>query len=141
MSKLKEPYIAISHVWSDGIGLGGKAQGSVSRCLFNRFAYIAETLQCDAVWWDALSIPSETKARNKAISQTHKNYANVERTVVHNQYLLSLEWTDRGTACLALVLFPWFTRGCTCLEPAMSRNIKMLFKGPDPGTPDIRDLD
>jgi hypothetical protein len=89
LSSPHERYIAISHVWSDGAGVGTKVQGSVNRCLFDYFAHIAESLECKAVWWDALSIPSEANARNKALNQMHRNYANAEYTV-HNQYLLDL---------------------------------------------------
>ncbi|KAI0856774.1 hypothetical protein F4860DRAFT_392215 [Xylaria cubensis] len=135
------PYIAISHVWSDGTGVGLSSQGRVNQCLFGYFACIAESLNCDGIWWDALSIPLEPKARAKAISQMHKNYADAEYTVVHDQYLLGIEYTDRETACLAIALSPWFTRGWTALELRMSNRVKVLFKGTSSANPDIKDLD
>lgn len=141
LSTPSDPYIAISHVWSDGTGIGLKAVGTVNVCLFNYFARVAYTLQCKAVWWDTLSIPIERKARSKALNDLHNNYARAEYTIVHDQYLLNTEWTDDGTPCLALVLSPWFTRGWTALELAMSTRVKVLFKGPDANTPIIKDLD
>jgi hypothetical protein len=42
---------------------------------------------------------------------------------------------------LALVLSPWFTRGWTALELAVSKTIKVLFKGRNSDEPIIKDLD
>jgi hypothetical protein len=100
----KDPYIAISHVWSDGTGVGVKTAGSVNSCLFDFFADLAKNLGCTAVWWDALSIPTEPKARSKAFNKMHANYANAKYTVVHDNYLLDFEWKDNGSPCLALAL-------------------------------------
>ncbi|KAF2962977.1 hypothetical protein GQX73_g10591 [Xylaria multiplex] len=135
------PYVAISHVWSDGTGVGVKSQGCVNRCLFEYFARITKSLNCDGIWWDALSIPMEPKARAKAIGQMHKNYADAEYTVIHDQYLLNIEYTDSETACLSMILSPWFTRGWTALELRMSNRVKVLFKGSNSANPVIKDLD
>ncbi|PKS05283.1 hypothetical protein jhhlp_008655 [Lomentospora prolificans] len=134
-------YIAISHVWSDGTGVGVKGQGVVNSCLFDYFACLAKSLDCNGIWWDAISIPLEPKARARAIGQMHKNYIGAEYTVVHDQYLLNIEFTDPETACLAIVLSPWFTRGWTALELRMSNRVKVLFKGVDSSNPDIKDLE
>ncbi|KXX80207.1 Kinesin light chain [Madurella mycetomatis] len=136
-----DTYIAISHVWSDGTGVGVKDQGTVNSCLFDYFARVAESLGCEGIWWDALSIPLKPEARSKALGQMHRNYANAEYTVVHDRYLLNIPFTDSATACLALVLSPWFTRCWTALELFMSKRVKVLFRGPDRNTPDIKDLD
>jgi hypothetical protein len=141
LSATNDPYIAISHVWSDGTGVGVKNVGSVNCCLFEYFARIAEILKCNAIWWDALSIPTTSKARSKALNKMHASYANAQYTVVHDRYLLDFEWKDDGSPCLAIVLSPWFTRGWTALELAMSKEVKVLYKGPDGATPVIKDLD
>ncbi|KAF8852654.1 hypothetical protein BDZ45DRAFT_678153 [Acephala macrosclerotiorum] len=141
LSSRRDPYIAISHVWSDGTGVGIKNAGIVNSCLSNFFASIARRLDCKAVWWDALSIPVEPKARTKALSLLHGNYANAAYTVVHDLYLLNFEWRDDGSPCLALILSSWFTRGWTALELAMSNRVKVLFKGPTDSEPLIKDLD
>ncbi|RYP38859.1 hypothetical protein DL767_002421 [Monosporascus sp. MG133] len=134
-------YIAISHVWSDGTGVGGKVPGRVNSCLLDYFAAIAGHLQCDGIWWDALCIPVEAKARSIALSKMHTIYRHAKFTVVHDLFLAGLEWSDPESACLALVLSPWFTRGWTALELAMSADVKVIFKGSDPTKPDIRDLE
>ncbi|KAI0543572.1 hypothetical protein F4679DRAFT_568226 [Xylaria curta] len=143
ISKPSDPYIAISHVWSDGTGVGEKTPGTVSKCLFEYFADIAKDLGCTAVWWDAISIPQEPKARSKALNRLHFNYAKAYCTVVHDRYLLDFPWDDKGGPCLALVLSPWFTRGWTALELVMSHTVKVLFRNPssNDNKPLIKDLD
>ncbi|KAJ6186445.1 hypothetical protein N7519_007746 [Penicillium mononematosum] len=137
-----KPYIAISHVWADGTGVGvQQIQGMVNKCLFDYFSGIAKSLGCDGVWWDALSIPLEPKARSKAIATLHKNYSTAEYTVVHDLYLTNMAFKDPATACLAIVLSPWFTRGWTALELRMSTKVVVLFKGPKKDEPVIKDLD
>ncbi|KAL4728896.1 hypothetical protein ACLX1H_003298 [Fusarium chlamydosporum] len=138
-----KPYIAISHVWSDGTGVGVKDAGSVNKCLYDFFERTALRLDCEALWWDAISIPQEVKARIKAMKDMHSNYVNAKYTVVHDSYLLNFPWSDDGSPCLALVLSTWFTRGWTALELAMAQNVKVLFKDPDvtKTEPIIKDLD
>ena len=138
---LGERYVAISHVWSDGTGIGLVKAGLVNRCLFAYFTAIVDRLECTGIWWDAISIPIEPEARRKAINTMHANYANAACTVVHDQYLLQFDWADDGSPCLALVLSPWFTRGWTALELTVSKTIKVLFKGQNSDEPIIKDLD
>jgi len=139
----RESYVALSHVWSDGTGVGREDQGSTNGCLWKYFASIATTLKCDGIWWDAISVPLDPKVRGLALSRMHTNYADAKCTVVHDRFLLELEWESPENACLALVMSPWFTRGWTALELAMSSNVQVLFKGrsSDPMEPDIRDLE
>lgn len=73
-------------------------------------------------------MPQDKMARAKAISSMHQNHENAEFTLVHDCSLRYLEWTDAETACLAIVMSPWFSRSWTALELARSRNVKMLFK-------------
>ncbi|GLA42806.1 hypothetical protein AnigIFM63309_011539 [Aspergillus niger] len=141
LSAVDASYIAISHVWSDGTGVGMSDQGQVNSCLFEYFARIAERLNCEGIWWDALSLPLEPRTRSRAINQMHKNYADAEYTVIHDSYLLNIKADDTETACLAIVLSPWFTRGWTALELRMATRVKVLFKGENEQTPAIMDLD
>ena len=125
-------YMAISHVWSDGTGGGVQGQGHVNSCLFNYFKKIAEELKCKAIWWDTISIPTDRKARQEAISQMHKNFREASHTVIHDQSLAQFPWTDDGRSCLALLLSPWFTRAWTALELKMSQRDKVWVIYQDP---------
>ena len=49
LSSPTDPYIAISHVWSDGTGVGVQSPGSVNSCLYSFFACIEDRLQCRAL--------------------------------------------------------------------------------------------
>ena len=130
--KEQRPYMAISHVWSDGTGGGVQGEGRVNRCLFHHFKDIARTLGCTAIWWDTISIPLERVARQKAISRMHENFREASHTVIHDQSLTQTPWTNDGRPCLALVLSSWFTRAWTALELMMSRREKVSVIYQDP---------
>ncbi|RAO66927.1 uncharacterized protein BHQ10_002939 [Talaromyces amestolkiae] len=133
------PYMAISHVWSDGTGTGGWAEGEVNICLYNLFQEIARQFQCEGIWWDTICIPREKSARNKAIRKIQNNYQDARITLVHDCFLRNWEWVNAEGACFAILMSPWFSRGWTALELANSRKVKVVFKGPC--GPLIKDLD
>ncbi|KAM4063318.1 ankyrin repeats (3 copies) domain-containing protein [Hirsutella rhossiliensis] len=133
-----QPYMAISHVWSDGTGTGDWTEGEVNECLFGFFSGIASQFQCDGIWWDTLCIPREKAARSKAIRKIQRNYQDARFTLVHDCFLRNWEWNAEN-ACFALLMSPWFSRGWTALELAKSPKVKVIFRGPS--GPLIKDLD
>jgi ankyrin repeat protein len=124
----EEPVMAISHVWSDGTGAGGWAVGEVNRCLYEFFRGIAGRFQCRGIWWDTICMPREKAARTRAINKIQSNYETARITLVHDCYIRRWEWVDAETACLAIIMSPWFSRGWTALELAKSRKVKVVFK-------------
>ncbi|ROV95731.1 hypothetical protein VMCG_07627 [Cytospora schulzeri] len=122
------PYMAISHVWADGTGAGTWGSGKVNECLWEFFCDIARGFQCEGCWWDTISIPSDDEARAKALNNMHNNYTDARITLVHDLYLREWEWVDAETACFAIVMSPWYSRGWTALELAKSHKVKILFK-------------
>ncbi|KAK6542376.1 hypothetical protein TWF694_006333 [Orbilia ellipsospora] len=139
----EKPYVAISHVWSDGTGIGLRPVGEINKCLFRYFSEMVKQLGCDAIWWDTISIPTDPELRRREINEMHNNYSRAKYTLVHDEYLTQFEWINDGSPALALVLSPWFTRGWTALECIMSKCIKVVFKkaGGGPGEYVIKDLD
>ncbi|MCJ1290577.1 hypothetical protein MMC34_002117 [Xylographa carneopallida] len=135
-----ERYMAISHVWSDGTGMGLKTPGNVNSCLSNFFAKLARELDCDGIWWDTICIPTERDKRRIALSTMHENYANAKCTLVHDRGLMNFTWKDDGSPCIALALSTWFTRGWTALELWASKSVKILFRTAS-GKLCIKDLD
>jgi len=123
-----KPYLAVSHVWADGTGAGIWGPGTVNRCLYEFFCKIAQDFQCEGCWWDAVSIPQDDETRSKALTVMHNNYADARITLVHDLYLRTWEWVDAATACFAIVMSPWYSRGWTALELAKSHKVKILFK-------------
>ncbi|KAF3936357.1 hypothetical protein ABW20_dc0104203 [Dactylellina cionopaga] len=136
------PYITISHVWSDGTGVGLSPAGQVNSCLFNYFARMARRLDCAAIWWDTISIPLEPRLRKVAINKMHDHYSHAKCTLLHDRYLTEFEWADDGSPCLAVILSTWFTRGWAAVECMMSKTIKVIFKKPGSVNEQvIKDLD
>lgn len=128
--------LAISHVWSDGTGVGVKRLGEVNRCLLAFFFDLAKSLGCNGLWWDTICVPTastdeEKKARSIAISKMHENFANAKHMLIHDEYLLQIDWAEDGSPAVALVLSPWFSRGWTALELSVSRSVKVLYRDPE----------
>ena len=138
---VKKEYMAISHVWSDGTGTGETA-GRLNRCLFDYFREIAINEGHQAIWWDAISIPTERKARVAELKRMHENFRCAQVTVVHDSYATNYPWKEDGSPCIILALSPWFTRGWTALELMCSRKVKVVFQDPqDAQRQVLKDLD
>ncbi|RMJ16649.1 hypothetical protein CDV36_003676 [Fusarium kuroshium] len=135
-------YMAISHVWSDGTGIGSNTPGDVNKCLVDHFKAVAMTQEilCDGIWWDTVSLPMEKGKRVKALNKMHNNYKKAACTLVHDLELAEFTWADDGSPCVALAFSTWFSRGWTALELYVSETVWVLFKGPD-GKPILKDLD
>lgn len=123
-----QPFMAISHVWSDGTGSGPWGPGHVNECLYIYFKRLAERFQCEGIWWDALCIPQDKVARGKALNIMHLNYEYARVTLVHDRFLRKIPFTEPQTACMAIIFSSWFTRGWTALELAKSQKVKIIFK-------------
>lgn len=129
------PFMAVSHVWSDGTGVGAWGLGHVNECLYDYFRRLAQRFRCQGIWWDTLCVPQDKVARGKALSIMHLNYQYARVTLVHDLFLRNLPFISARAACLAIVLSSWFSRGWTALELAKSQKVKIIFKD------SIRDLD
>ncbi|KAK6357985.1 hypothetical protein TWF730_007339 [Orbilia blumenaviensis] len=130
------PFMAISHVWSDGTGGGAWPSGTVNSCIYEFFKTIAARFRCRGIWWDTVCIPAGKEPRSKAIVKMYRNYEDARITLVHDCFLQKWEWINAETACFAILISPWFSRGWTALELMKSRKVKILFKGGE-----IKDLD
>lgn len=123
------PYMAISHVWADGTGIGAWQDGQVNDCLYDFFRAIAKQFQCEGIWWDTLCVPRDKAVHTIALRNIHRRYEDARVTLVHDRFLRNWEW-DPNTACFAILMSPWFSRGWTALELARSRKVYVVFKGP-----------
>ena len=124
-------YMAISHVWSDGTGAGTLPAGHVNSCLYYFFCDLARRFDCDGIWWDTLCIPQARTARAIAINKMQVNFEKAACTLVHDCFLRNVRFVDSETACIALLMSPWFSRGWTALELASSHNVHVLFREDD----------
>ncbi|KAH9228106.1 hypothetical protein K456DRAFT_41377 [Colletotrichum gloeosporioides 23] len=136
-----DDYVAISHVWSDGTGVGLSSKKEedpdsrarmVNSCLWDfwedKVNKVWEGEDRKAIWWDAVSVPEGNEQYAKALKSPHKNYANAKCTIVHDRELTRTEFKNDGSPCLALMLSNWFSRGWTALELQMSKQVKVLFR-------------
>jgi ankyrin repeat protein len=121
------PYMAISHVWSDGTGLGPWPSKQVPSCLYDYFCTMADIFGCEGLWWDTLCVPQDREARGEALRIMDQNYARARLTLVHDRFLRALPFQGPDKACFALIMSTWFTRGWTALELARSRRVKVVF--------------
>ncbi|CAI7641948.1 unnamed protein product [Penicillium bialowiezense] len=137
--KLNKPYMAISHVWSDGTGAGNQLPGHVNNCLLEFFHGFAQKFNCEGIWWDTICIPMTKDLREKALKDMHQNYETAAVTLVHDCFLRDCKWIDADSACFYIVLSPWFSRGWTALELIMSPNVQVIFRDDD--GPITKDLD
>lgn len=129
------PFMAISHVWSDGTGAGSWNSKKINFCLYKYFRNIAEKFGCEGIWWDTLCVPQDRVSRDKALGIMDLNYAYARFTLVHDRFLRNLPFEGPNQACFALVTSAWFTRGWTALELSQSRKVKIVFSD------SIQDLD
>ncbi|KAI5805656.1 hypothetical protein DFH27DRAFT_552468 [Peziza echinospora] len=135
-----QEYMAVSHVWADGTGAGVGHPGRVNGCLWAFFRRIAEqTDGCEGIWWDAVCIPGEPRAKAAVLGRMHEHYANALFTLVHDRFLLATPWAEDGTPCMAVLFSPWFGRGWTALELAKSRAVKVAFLAPSAHAGQSRD--
>jgi hypothetical protein len=103
------PFMAISHVWSDGTGTGTWPSKQVNECLYDYFKGIAKRFQCEGMWWDTLCVPQDRNHRSMALNIMHYNYEYARITLVHDRFLRNLPFDGPGTACFAIVMSSWFT--------------------------------
>lgn len=118
----KSTYVAISHVWSDGTGVGLREPGRVKECLYRGFAIVAAGYGYKGFWWDTICVPRDRRAKDVMLKNMHLNYKYAAFTLVH-EYLCQFPRRQDGTPAIGLVLSPWFTHGWTALELAMSNKV------------------
>ncbi|KAF3932356.1 hypothetical protein ABW20_dc0108451 [Dactylellina cionopaga] len=129
-----EKFVALSHVWIDGTGIGNgpdptkrENMGIVHDGLDKFWRDIVERLGCTAYWWDTISLPTSPAIRRREINGMHWKYAAATHVVIHDNYLLNFDWSEDGSPCVALVLGSWFTRGWTSLELHAAKSVKVLW--------------
>ncbi|KAK0201162.1 hypothetical protein DFS33DRAFT_1112154 [Desarmillaria ectypa] len=99
-------YIAISHLWADG--LGSTTEVGLPTCQINRLAGIARRLiPSGAFWMDALCIPERRDTRKRAIGLMAQTYRNADAVLV----------IDAGI------------RSCSLYAPPEERLLRILSSG------------
>ncbi|EXJ70999.1 uncharacterized protein A1O5_05992 [Cladophialophora psammophila CBS 110553] len=128
------PYVAISHVWSDG--LGNPDGNSLPQCQFEaltRYTALAatgRTTMGSAVyfWIDSICVPLGPELRRKAIMQMREVYAQAEIVLVLDNTLLRKSLNVSAEE-LKLRIFSstWFRRMWTLQEGVLASTLLFQF--------------
>lgn len=134
-------YIAISHVWADG--LGNPYKNSLPRCqldfLHKTINEYYANLDPQAVeeillWCDTLCCPVEPgKAKNTALAYMKRTYLEATRVLVLDASLRMYDFNtmDADEACIRILNSGWTRRLWTLQEgalPAKTSRLSILFK-------------
>jgi hypothetical protein len=125
-------YVAISHVWSDG--LGNNKTNAIPLCQFQRIVSLVSALfqgQNVAFWLDTLCFPLEPKeAYDMALIRMRQSYEAAEKVLVFDRYLLekdSLEMAPEEIA-MRIACGPWNRRLWTLQEGMLARALAFQFR-------------
>lgn len=125
------PYIAISHVWADG--MGSTSEKGLPVCVVKFLSEAATTAfnslhnaELDTVpfWIDSLCIPSRANLRGKAIGLMAKTYASAAAVVVIDATIRNISVSDPVQEQLfVLYVSTWVQRLWTLQEALLSRQL------------------
>lgn len=139
-SASEQPYVAISHVWSHG--LGNPHENSLPTCQLLRIQSLVNKLGKDApdkgdadvsmpFWMDTLCVPREPKdLRRKAIMRMRKTYENAKHVLVIDKNLCALTSSDMTTLEILSYMANsvWTTRLWTLQEGRLAKSLWFQFK-------------
>lgn len=122
------PFVAISHVWSDG--LGNPRANSLPTCQLLRLLDLAAGVDADqdgkdgvGLWIDTLCVPLEKNKRILALRQMGKAYTDAQHVLVIDNELQSFSLDCSDEEKLARVLLSgWMQRLWTLEEGVLGRD-------------------
>lgn len=146
-SGLCQEYATISHVWSDGYG--NPKQNKLWRCQLTYLRDLLKEAQMQKnrqnrgeakekpdplpFWIDTLMIPVQDEyksARKKAITQIYKVYSRARYTIVIDNGLSDMPWSDKDytTTAMRILASGWMRRLWTLQEAYLSRKLLFAFR-------------
>ncbi|KAK4946016.1 hypothetical protein LTR10_014818 [Elasticomyces elasticus] len=130
-------YVAISHVWSDGLGYP-PGVNSLPECQVRRLRSLIQEagMEQPAVWIDSLRVPCDSgPAKRNALARMAKVYSNAKHVLVLDSDLMSTP----SSCCseellLQIALSKWMRRLWTLEEGVVGRS-NLLFQFRDRAIP------
>lgn len=138
-------YVAISHVWADG--LGSNPETGLPICQVRRLMSLSTSLQQragttakevsrlesgDFVWVDALCVPQERKWRNQALKLMGRAYKEAQMVVVLDSTIQACDASSSKEDLLfTIAMSPWMRRLWTLQEAMLSRWLVFEFSKGD----------
>ncbi|KAH8094541.1 hypothetical protein BXZ70DRAFT_992312 [Cristinia sonorae] len=131
------PYIAISHVWSDG--LGSTTEVGLPSCQISRISRLVEPILAQGYFWiDALCVPQRREMRKRAIGLMAETYRRAAVVLVIDSGIRSCSTSaPLAEKLVRVVTSGWMQRLWTLQEGLLAK--KLMFEFSD-GVLDINDL-
>ncbi|KAF2500699.1 hypothetical protein BU16DRAFT_614420 [Lophium mytilinum] len=133
------PYVAISHVWSDG--LGNNRENAIPTCQVRRLSYLirdlcqfAEDRRVQHFWLDTLCVPPDSANRpalqEMAIMRMRDTYSQAWAVLVIERTISSVNLKDKTDIelMMRITCSPWNRRLWTLQEGALARQLFFQFK-------------
>jgi hypothetical protein len=126
-------YVAISHVWEEGIQADTKNRGISKPTIQQVFATLS-SLNVSWIWLDGLAIPGsnqtltvhEEELKKDIINNLVSVYNNAEHVVIFDALLMQLRSTDLVDTAVCLLCGKWMTRVWTYQEIFMARKALII---------------
>lgn len=121
------PYVAISHVWADG--LGSTTGTGLPTCQLRRLASLVSTIQPGAaIWIDSLCVPKTDRERKMAIELMARTYSQAAAVLVLDDGLQRCPAAaPPGVKVLRVLTSGWMRRLWTLQEATLSRALYLAF--------------
>lgn len=122
------PYVAISHVWADG--LRSTAEKGLPACQVARIASYARQVVPDGSFWiDALCIPESQHLRRQAIELMYQTYRSADKVIVFDKGIRALcsRDTPLGEIVMRITTSRWMNRVWTLQEALLARELFFEF--------------
>lgn len=123
------PYVAISHVWADGIG--STTEVGLPKCQLRRLASITENLvPGGAFWLDSLCVPELRAIRKKAIGLMGETYRRATKVLIIDSGIRACPIDAPLEQKLLRVLTSgWMQRLWTLQEAVLAKELVFEFDG------------
>ena len=128
-------YVAMSHVWEDGLYADPKNRG-LPRAVIDQLFVMLRPLKVKWIWLDSLAIPGgrrdlsleETIVKVNLINNMYSIYSNANFVVVMDALLLQLQSRSPVIIAVALLLSRWASRVWTFQEVKMAPHAVVITK-------------
>ncbi|KAK7942556.1 uncharacterized protein PG986_011669 [Apiospora aurea] len=126
------PYVAISHVWSDG--LWNVDSNAIPLCQFNRIMDLTSRLNENssiAFWLDTLCFPlAPQDAYDQALIRMRQSYEEASRVLVFDAYLLEYAVSEmsKEEVAMRIACAPWNRRLWGLQEGVLARALAFQFR-------------
>ena len=141
-SEYNNQYVAISHVWSEG--LGNPHENSLPLCQLERIQSLVNKVYADGsyivpYWIDTICVPLEEEWKRLAIARMDRTYAEADVVLVLDNSLqrISSKQTDSTELSARIAHATWVTRLWTYQEGKLSRSLRIQLQD---GSEAARDL-